>query len=88
MKMWNEGRDLRLDLTRLIVKKGETLVMPHEALFEFHQVGAFMKVAALDPESGIEVSIMGPANASEHVLRINALRKLEAALRKRHAEKA
>lgn len=62
--------------------------MTREALFEFHQVGAFMKVSALDPESGIEVSIVGPANASEHVLRVNALRKLEAALRKLETEKA
>jgi hypothetical protein len=62
--------------------------MAREALFEFHQVGAFMKVSALDPDSGIEVSIVGPANASDHVLRTNALRKLEAALRKSEGEKA
>ena len=62
--------------------------MTREALFEFHRVGNFMKVSALDPDSGIEVSIVGPANASEHVLRTNALRKLEAALRKSEGEKA
>jgi hypothetical protein len=62
--------------------------MIDEALFEFHRVGDYMKVSALDPESGIEVSIVGPANASEHVLRTNALRKLAAVLRKRQAEKA
>jgi hypothetical protein len=62
--------------------------MTREALFEFHQVGSYMKVSALDPETGIEVSIVGPANASEYVLRSNALRKLEAALRKSEAEKA
>jgi hypothetical protein len=59
-----------------------------EALFEFHQVGTYMKVSALDPESGIEVSIVGPANAGEYVLRANALRKLEATLRKSATEKA
>lgn len=61
--------------------------MTREALFEFHQVGSYMKVSALDPESGIEVSIVGPANASEYVLRANALRKLAAALRKSESEK-
>jgi hypothetical protein len=62
--------------------------MTREALFEFHQIGSYMKVSALDPDSGIEVSIVGPANASEHVLRMNALRKLQAALRKTEGEKA
>lgn len=62
--------------------------MTREALFEFHQIGSYMKVSALDPETGIEVSIVGPANASEYVLRTNALRKLEAALRKSEGEKA
>ena len=61
--------------------------MPREALFEFHRVGAYMKVTALDPDTGIEVSIVGPANAAEYTLRSNALRKLDAALRKRAAEK-
>ncbi|MFM7345252.1 MAG: DUF6898 family protein [Tagaea sp.] len=62
--------------------------MTREALFEFHQIGAYMKVSALDPESGIEVSIVGPANAPEFTLRANALRKLDAALRKLETEKA
>ena len=62
--------------------------MTREALFEFHQVGSYMKVSALDPETGIEVSILGPANASEYVLRSNALRKLDAAMRKTEGEKA
>ncbi|MCM0020184.1 MAG: hypothetical protein NBV67_10310 [Tagaea sp.] len=62
--------------------------MTREALFEFHQVGSYMKVSALDPETGIEVSILGPASASEYVLRSNALRKLDAALRKTEGEKA
>jgi len=61
--------------------------MPQETLFEFHRVGAYMKVTALDPDTGLEVSIDGPANASEYTLRTNAQRKLEAVLRKRLAEK-
>ena len=61
--------------------------MPQETLFEFHRVGAYMKVTALDPDTGLEVSIVGPANTSEYTLRTNAQLKLEAVLRKRLAEK-
>ncbi|MCZ8311868.1 MAG: DUF6898 family protein [Rhodospirillales bacterium] len=57
--------------------------MPRETLFEFHQIGAFTKATAIDAETGLEVSIVGPSNSSELVLRNNALRKLAAAL-KRH----
>jgi len=56
--------------------------MPRETLFEFHQIGAFTKATAIDVETGLEVSIVGPTNASELVLRNNALRKLAAALRR------
>jgi hypothetical protein len=57
--------------------------MPRETLFEFYQIGAFTKATAIDAETGLEVSIVGPSNSSELVLRNNALRKLAAAL-KRH----
>jgi hypothetical protein len=57
--------------------------MPRETLFEFHQIGAFTKATAIDAETGLEVSIVGPSSSSELVLRNNALRKLAAAL-KRH----
>ncbi|MHA1568235.1 MAG: DUF6898 family protein, partial [Alphaproteobacteria bacterium] len=35
--------------------RGET-----EVLLEFHRVGNAVKVTAMDPESMVEVSIMGP----------------------------
>ncbi len=60
--------------------------MPRDALFEFHRIGAFVKVTAIDTETGIEVSIVGPSNGGETMLRANALRKLEAALRRRLPE--
>lgn len=56
--------------------------MPHEVLFEFHRIGAFTKVMAIDAQSGVEVSIVGPTGSSEAVLRANALRKLEAVMRR------
>ncbi len=59
--------------------------MSRDALFEFHRIGAFVKVTAIDSETGIEVSIVGPSNGSETMLRANALRKLEAALRRNAA---
>ncbi len=66
---------------------GTTLgAMPRETYVEFHQIGAFMKATAIDAATGIEATIVGPANAGETVLRNNALRKLEAVLRKRAAE--
>jgi hypothetical protein len=56
--------------------------MPRETFFEFHQIGAYTKATAIDAQSGLEVSIVGPSNASEVVLRNNALRKLNAALKR------
>lgn len=48
-----------------------------EFLVEFHRVGQSVKVSALDPRSGVEVSIVGPANASESLLARNAVAKLK-----------
>ncbi len=56
--------------------------MAREILFEFHRVGAFVKVTAIDTATGLEVSIVGPSNGGEALLRANARRKLEAALRR------
>jgi putative ubiquitin-RnfH superfamily antitoxin RatB of RatAB toxin-antitoxin module len=51
--------------------------------FEHTQIGAYAKVAAIDAQSGAEVSIMGPATADPRMLEQAALRKLEAFLRRR-----
>ena len=56
--------------------------MTRETFFEFRTIGNSVKVTAIDAATGIEVSIVGPAAASEALLRANARRKLEAALRK------
>lgn len=47
-------------------------------LVEWLQIGRHMKVSAIDPESGIEVSIIGDARVSVDVLKRHAVRKLEA----------
>lgn len=53
---------------------------PREVLFEFTVVGSVVKVAAIDADTGIEVSVMGPASASQSDLQKVALAKLKARL--------
>lgn len=59
--------------------------MPERAeyLLEFHQIGSYVKVSALDPATGTEVSITGPASAGEGILARNAVNKLKYVLRKK-----
>jgi hypothetical protein len=54
---------------------GET--MAREVIFEFFRLGNSVKVSAVDTETTIEVSVVGPVTASEASLRHAALRKLE-----------
>lgn len=54
-----------------------------EVIFEFRRIGSVTKASAVDVETGIEVSIMGPATAPELALREAARRKLMYVLRRR-----
>lgn len=54
-----------------------------EIFIEFHQLGGFVKVTAMDTQSLTEASIQGPANAGEELLKRNALRRLEYVLKKK-----
>ena len=47
-----------------------------EVLLEFHRVGNAMRVSAIDPASGTEVTIQGPVGAGEATLRRTAIAKL------------
>ena len=47
-----------------------------EVLIEFVVQGNVVKVTAIDPKSGTEASIVGPASAPRPVLESNALKKL------------
>jgi hypothetical protein len=49
--------------------------------FEFTPVGASVKVSAIDAATGTEVSVIGPARASQADLQKLALQKLRARLR-------
>jgi Domain of unknown function (DUF6898) len=57
--------------------------MGRDVIFEFYRVGNSVKVSAVDTETLTEVSVVGPATASEATLKQNALRKLEFVLAKR-----
>lgn len=64
--------------------------MSRDVIFEFFRVGNSVKVSAVDTESMTEVSVVGPATASQATLRQMALRKLEFVLarRKKHGDPA
>ncbi len=49
----------------------------NEVIIEFHQIGNSVKVSAIDPETLVEVSIVGPPDAGEETLKRTAIRKLE-----------
>lgn len=54
-----------------------------QVLFEFVRVGQTVRVNAIDPETGIEVSMVGDAKAGVEVLKRLATRKLEYVIAKR-----
>ncbi len=54
-----------------------------EILLEWYQVGNSVKVTAVDPETLIEVSIVGDPAAGQEALKQAAINKLEYVLRKR-----
>lgn len=50
--------------------------LPKEYLFEFQHIGNTVRVTVVDPESGLEAVIQGPASAGESILKRAALQKL------------
>ena len=58
-----------------------------EVILEFQHVGNSVKVTAIDPETLIEVSIVGSPAAGEETLKQTALRKLDYVLAKRAKER-
>lgn len=53
-----------------------------EVIIEYKSVGNYVKVSAMDTASLTEISISGPATASEDTLKRNALKRLEYVLKK------
>ena len=52
------------------------------------RVGAYMKVVAIDAQTGVEVSIVGPATAPPEVLKRQALNRLIFVLKRKAEGKA
>lgn len=52
-------------------------------IFEFINIGAYVKVSAIDTVTGTEVSIVGDPLRGEAILRRTALRKLQYVLDKK-----
>ena len=50
---------------------------PGEYLIEFYRVGNSVRVSAIDPVTGMEVQIVGPANIGREELTRVAVRKLQ-----------
>ena len=59
-----------------------TLISNREVYIEFHRIGQFVKVTAMDVESMVEISIQGSVTASEEQLKAAALKRLEYVLKK------
>lgn len=62
---------------------GQSALQGREVIFEFSNFGHITKISAMDVQSLTEVSIQGPATASEDMLKRNALKRLEYVLRKK-----
>lgn len=59
-----------------------------EVYIEHHQVGKLVKVSAIHVNSGLEVSIMGPASTPQSNLETAAVNKLRYVLSKREDKTA
>ena len=57
-----------------------------EVLFEYVRQGAYVKVTALEPETGIEASVVVPTSLSQEQMKLQALKKLNYVLRKKAEE--
>ena len=55
-----------------------------QVIFEFTPVGAYVKVAAIHVDSGIEVTIVGDPMRSQDALERTAMRKLEMVMERHH----
>lgn len=56
-------------------------------IFEFHRVGAYMRVSAMDPVTLTEVTISGPVTATQAQLQDLAKRKLAYVIKKNKEKK-
>lgn len=62
---------------------GQDSLSGREIIFEFHPVGAYVRVSAIDAASLTEIAIQGPTNAPQELLKRNALKRLEFVMKKK-----
>ncbi len=58
-----------------------------EVLFEFHHVGSYVRVTAIDPRSNTEITMVGDPTVGEEALKQTAIRKLRYVIAKNHNER-
>jgi len=61
----------------------DSQLLNREVIMEFFPLGSYVKVSAMDTQTLTEISIQGPANASQETLKANALKRLEYVLKKK-----
>jgi len=61
----------------------QDLLNGREIIIELFPFGKIVKVSAMDVQSLTEISIQGPANASQETLKRNAVKRLEYVLKKK-----
>ena len=54
-----------------------------EIIIEFHPVGVYVKVSAMDTETLTEISVQGSLSVPQNILKKNALKRLEYVLKKK-----
>jgi len=59
-----------------------------ETLFEFSQMGQYLKVTAMDPDTLTEVTVFGPPSNSRELLKRTAMAKLQFVLNRQREEEA
>lgn len=53
-----------------------------DILFEFHRIGSYLKVVAIDADTATEISVVGPATGSRELLKRTAIAKLRYVLQR------
>ncbi len=54
-----------------------------EIIIELYPIGNLMKISAMDIETLTEISVQGPKNTPQEILKRNALKRLEYVLKKK-----
>ncbi len=68
-----------------VYKAGVMTEKYQEVIFERSQIGNIMRMVAIDPVSGTEVVVQGPANGSVQALQNVALAKLRYVMKKQQS---